>query len=67
LKPFPYTVRKTKRDAGPKLICDRKFRPVYVDDGFFRLFHFNSGFYLHILYNIFCPAPRLVFLTVKSR
>jgi hypothetical protein len=41
-----YTVRETKRDAGPKHVCDGKLRhphkfsgPIYVDDGIFRHRH----------------------------
>jgi hypothetical protein len=49
-----YTVRKAKRDAGPKHVGDGKFRqqnrlssPIYVVGGFFRFFYVANGIFRH--------------------
>jgi hypothetical protein len=49
---FRRTVKKTKRDVGPKHVGEGKFRhprrstgSIYVDNGFFRLIYVYDGIF----------------------
>jgi hypothetical protein len=72
-KPLKYnTVRKAKRDAGPKHVGTENSvshiyilrGPIYVVGGFFRSFCVDDGIFLHPLVLVMHHAR--LFLTVKS-